>query len=193
MAKLGTGLTLAQMKALPKSEQKTLISQIKSVRKAYKAANYSCIYGVGATKLAREIGSNKADAEALIKAYWERNWSIKKVSEAAEVKVVGPNMWIKNPVSGFWHSLRSDKDRFSTLNQSTGVYCFDTWLYFCNKAGIDSVFQFHDEQGNYVTKGKEKENTLILKKAISNANDKLKLNVPLDIDIQYGSNYADVH
>jgi hypothetical protein len=35
-------------------------------------------------------------------------------------------MWLYNPVSKFWYSAIY-KDIFSTLNQGTGVYCFDTW------------------------------------------------------------------
>jgi hypothetical protein len=164
-----------------------------SLRKKFKAANYSAIYGVGKAKLAREIRSNVKEAGELLEAYWERNWSVKKVSEDATVKIVGPYMWLQNPVSGFWHQLRYDKDRFSTLNQSTGVYCFDTWLFFARKLGIEIVFQFHDEEGNYVKIGQEEENSAKLEKAIQMANDKLKLNVPLGIDIKYGESYASTH
>jgi len=133
------------------------------------------------------------DAKALLEAYWNRNWSVKKVAEDQEVKVVGGHMWIKNPVSGFWHSLRSDKDRFSTLNQSTGVYCFDTWLFYVRSLGVKINFQFHDEEGHYVVAGKEEENTALLQQAIYLANKKLNLNVPLGIDVKYGRNYAETH
>jgi hypothetical protein len=163
------------------------------LRKKFKAANYSAIYGVGKAKLAREIRSNVKEADELLKAYWKRNWSIVKVSEGVEVKIFGPHMWLRNPVSGFWHNLRYDKDRFSTLNQSTGVFAFDTWLFFARRAGVVINMQFHDEEGNYVKIGNEGENSLKLKKAIELTNDKLKLNVPLDIDIKYGKNYSEVH
>ena len=166
---------------------------LKPIRKAYKAANYSCIYGVGAAKLAREVGSSTKDATALIKAYWERNWAIKRVSDTCEVKLVGNYMWLKNPVSGFWHNLRSDKDRFSTLNQSTGVYCFDTWLFYSRNAGLPVAAQFHDEQLIPVKDGYEARVENVLKGAIAAANNKLKLNVPLDVDVQFGKTYADVH
>jgi DNA polymerase I-like protein with 3'-5' exonuclease and polymerase domains len=163
------------------------------IRKKYKVANYSCVYGVGAVKLARESKLTKKEAQKLIDDYWARNWSIKKVAADCEVKVTGQSMWLKNPVSGFWYQLRSDRDRFSTLNQSTGVYCFDTWLAYVRKLGVEPVMQFHDEQGNYLDIGAEEENSNLLRKAIKMTNDKLKLNVPLGIDIKYGKTYAEVH
>lgn len=166
---------------------------LKPIRSKYKAANYSCVYGVGATKLAREIGVSVPEAAKIIKAYWERNFSVVKATESFTVKIVGNSMWLLNPVSGFWHNLRSEKDRFSTANQSTGVYCFDTWLFFCRKANVKVAMQFHDEVGFYVPKVTSEFTESILKGAIGHTNDKLKLNVLLDIDTKIGSNYAETH
>lgn len=166
---------------------------LKALRGKFKQTNYSAVYGVGATKLARETGLSKKEAQSLLDAYWERNHSVVKATEKFEVKVVGPFMWLKNPVSGFWHNLRAEKDKFSTANQSTGVYCFDTWLYFVRQAGIKLVMQFHDEEGHYIDAGQEAQNEATLKDAIKKTNDKLKLNVLLDIDVQHGQNYAETH
>jgi hypothetical protein len=167
---------------------------LKPLRKKFKAANYSCIYGVGKAKLARGLDIPVKEAEALIEAYWKRNWSIKRVSETQKVRIVGgTQMWLQNPVSGFWHNLRSDKDTFSTLNQSTGVFCFDTWLQFTRMLGLPVAFQFHDEQGVPVKKGEERMAKEVLKDAIGYVNKKLKLNVLLDVDVQFGDNYGKVH
>lgn len=166
---------------------------LKDIRKKYKAANYSCIYGVGAPKLARTLGIPKKEAEQLIEAYWKRNWAIKRVSETQKIKVTGPYMWLKNPVSGFWHNLRAEKDAFSTLNQSTGVFCFDTWVAFCRKAGLQNCGQFHDETISPVEKGNEEWAMEIQKQAIAKTNMKLKLNIQLDVSPQCGVNYAEIH
>jgi len=96
---------------------------LKALRKNYKVVNYSSTYGVGASKLARETGMSKSEAKTLLDAFWSRNWAIEKVASTLQVRELFGGMWLKNPVSGFWYSLRSDKDRFSTLNQGTGVYC----------------------------------------------------------------------
>jgi hypothetical protein len=41
--------------------------------------------------------------------------------------------WQINPINKMWYSLRSDKDRFSTLIQGTGAYILDLWLYHAEK------------------------------------------------------------
>ncbi len=130
---------------------------LKALRKNYKVVNYSATYGVGAPKLARETGMSQSEAKTLLNAFWSRNWSIEKVASTARTRELFGSMWILNPVSGFWHSLRSDKDRFSTLNQSTGVYCFDTWVSLCRDKGIKCVGQFHDEIIALVKEGRGKQ------------------------------------
>ena len=166
---------------------------LSALRKKYKAANYSCIYGVGAASLSRTTGMKQREAKKLIEAYWERNWSVKKVSEQQKVRTIGDETWLLNPVSGFWHNLRSDKDRFSTLNQSTGVFCFDTWIAILSTGGLWPIGQFHDEVILAVPDGQEDDTKALLKKAIGMANNKFNLNVPLDVDVQFGSNYAEIH
>jgi len=166
---------------------------LKALRKNYKVVNYSATYGVGAPKLARETGMSKGEAKVLLDAFWSRNWAIEKVASTVRVREVMDGMWLLNPVSGFWHSLRSDKDRFSTLNQSTGVFCFDTWVAICRKNGIKAVGQFHDEIIALVKKGDEGKVENLMHEAAIMLNDKVKLNVPLGTDVQFGNTYADIH
>ena len=47
-----------------------------------------------------------------------------------KTKSVNGSLWLFNPVSKLWYSLRAEKDIFSTLNQGTGTFCFDMWLGF---------------------------------------------------------------
>ena len=166
--------------------------ELKPVRKAYKVTNYSAIYGVGPPKLARALGIPEKEAKALLEAYWERNWAVKKLAENQYVKTLKDGtMWLKNPVSGFYYSLRYEKDRFSTLNQGTGVYCFDTWVMFARKLGVQIVGQFHDEV--VVVSDDPDSIQEKLQRAIEMTNEKLQLNVPLGIDVQVGKAYSDVH
>jgi DNA polymerase I-like protein with 3'-5' exonuclease and polymerase domains len=169
------------------------IRSLSALRKKYKQTNYSAVYGVGKEKLARETGLSVKEAKKLLDDYWKRNWAVKAFADTIEIKVTGKSMWAKNPVSGFWYQLRYAKDGFSTVNQSTGVYCFDTWLYYVRQQGINPVMQFHDEQGNYLKSDQVEENTKKLKRAIDLANGKLQLNITLDVDIKYGRSYDEVH
>ena len=166
---------------------------LKALRKNYKVVNYSATYGVGAPKLARETGMTKGEAKVLLEAFWSRNWAIEKVAKNLRVRELFGGMWLKNPVSGFWHSLRSDKDRFSTLNQSTGVYCFDSCVKECRGMGLETIGQFHDEIIVLTRGGDEDKTENIMQMSINNVNDAINLNVPLGTDVQFGNTYADIH
>ena len=166
---------------------------LKSLRKNYKVVNYSATYGVGAPKLARETGMTQGEAKTLLNAFWSRNWAIEKVASKLQTRELFGGMWLKNPVSGFWHSLRSEKDRFSTLNQSTGVYCFDKWVKECRGMGLETIGQFHDEIIVLTKEGDEDKAENIMQMSINNVNHEVDLNVPLGTDVQFGNTYADIH
>ncbi len=168
-------------------------SSLKSLRKNYKVVNYSATYGVGAAKLSRETGMSVSEASALLDAYWERNWAVKKFAEDQKIRKIDGEMWVQNPVSKFWHNLRYEKDAFSTINQSTGAYCFDKWVAMYRTKRGNIIGQFHDESINLVKKGDEQTHTDALLWAIKKLNEELKLNVDLGIDVQYGLRYSDIH
>jgi len=166
---------------------------IKALRKAYKVVNYSATYKVGAATLSRTTGMPVAGAQKLLDAFWKRNWAIEKVASRLQTRELFGGMWLKNPVSGFWHSLRSEKDRFSTLNQSTGVYCFDQWVQECRGMGLETIGQFHDEIIVLTKEGDEDKAENIMQMSINNVNHEVNLNVPLGTEVQFGNTYADIH
>jgi DNA polymerase I-like protein with 3'-5' exonuclease and polymerase domains len=176
---------------LPPEKQKAEYDRIKKIRKQYKPINYAAVYGAQPTRVSRETGMSKSKAAELLDAYWDRNWSVKKVAEEQYTKEVGGYTWLKNPVSGFWYELRYDKDRFSTLNQGTAVYVFDSWLARAGLYGYMGNAQFHDETAASVKN--EKSASEALTKGIERLNSDLQLNVDFGIDIKTGRNYAEVH
>lgn len=186
-------MKLEEMKKLPREEQRRIFKQLSSERKKAKVVNYSATYGVGKTKLSRSTGMSETDAAQLLEGFWKMNWSIKAVADQVQVRRIGGKMWLFNPVSKFWISLRNDRDVFSSLNQSTGVFCFDSWLAHCWTKGIRGVAQFHDETVVSVKLGMEAVLQEKMKLAIAEVNSKLNLNVPLDVDPQIGRNYAEIH
>ena len=166
---------------------------IKKVRTKFKPVNYSSVYGVGKLKMSRSTGMGVEEAANLIEAYWKRNWAVRKFASECKTKTVNKQMWVWNPVSNFWYTLRYEKDIFSTINQGTGAFCFDTWLIFCMADDVFPCGQFHDE---FIAPLDRKDEEVVrskLRKAIERTNDKLKLNVPLDIDIQFGDRYSEIH
>ena len=189
LAKHAGSVTQNQIDRYNKGE----LPELKELRKNFKVVNYSATYGVGAAKLSRETGMTIGQAQKLLDAYWDRNWSVQQFVSEQPIRRINEDMWVQNPVSKFWHSLRFEKDAFSTINQSTGAYCFDRWVALYRTRRSNIVGQFHDESINVIRKGEENVHTSTLQWAIEKLNEQLKLNVDLGIDIQYGNTYADVH
>lgn len=177
----------------PKFEHTKLYKALSKVRKDYKAVNYSCVYGAGGATVGRAIGKGKAAGDALVEAYWKRNWSVKAIAEDQLVKTSGGVMWLYNPVSEFWYSLRYKKDIFSTLNQGTGVFCFDTWVKWVRSKGLPIIGQFHDEIIGCIKLGLRKRAEAVCKWAVKKTNDELLLNRDLDCSIDFGDSYAEIH
>lgn len=166
---------------------------VAGLRKIYKGVNYACVYGAGAATVSRTAGVSQDEGEKLVEAYWKRNWAVKKIAEDCKTKKVFGQMWLYNPVSGFYYSLRHDKDRFSTLNQGTGVYCFDTWVKHLKEGKLPIVGQFHDEIIGLVKKGNRDKVIQYINKAMELTNNELQLNRELGCSIQFGDNYAEIH
>ena len=164
-----------------------------SIRKVAKGANYACTYKVGAATLSRATGLSEKDAGALIESYWVRNWALKAVEESLDTKPCLGTKWLKNPINGFWYHLKADKDKFSTLNQGTGTYAFDMWIKEVLSKREQMTGQFHDEIIINVSKGHRDRCTKFLKSCVQKVNEKLKLNRDLDIDVQFGESYKDIH
>ena len=167
---------------------------LKSLRKAYKVTNYSATYGIKPLGLSRRGGFSVKEAEELLDSFWKRNWALEAIAKDTKTKRTRDGqMWLYNPVSKFWYSLRHDKDKFSTLNQSTGVYCFDTWLGYCISLGLDAIGQFHDEAVFLVKRGDEPKTSDAVYSAMNKTNDRLKLNVKLSTAPEFGDNYSEIH
>ena len=174
-------------------EEKEIYSYLSKVRGNAKTVNFAAVYGAGAPKIAKTLKCDIAFAQKLHKAYWERNKAVKLIARDAYYKTVGNQMWLYNPVSGFYYSLRYEKDIFSTLNQGTGVYCFDSWLRKVRSKGIKIMLQYHDEIGFKVKKGEEEVSEKALKSSIQELNNEIKLNVPLGVSVQFGDSYSSIH
>lgn len=188
-------MTLDDMKALPREKQEELFHQLTEVRQKAKTVSYSAVYGVGAAKLARELQIPEKEAKALLEAYWKVNWSVKKVAGNQYVKTLKDgSMWLKNPLSGFYHQLRYDKDRWSTCNQSTGDYCFNYWVLMLRKKGYKLSLNYHDEVLVQVDEGVDrKEVEKDFKDAMKKVNEMLNLNINIDVDVKFGKSYSECH
>lgn len=188
LAKFAGELTALQV-AMHKAKQE----DHGGVRKIYKTVNYACVYGAGGPRVAITAGVPVKKGEKLVESYWKRNWSVRAIADEQIVKVCNGKKWLFNPVSRLWYVLRFEKDRFSTLNQGTGVWCFDQWVMKVKAGGVPVIAQMHDEIVCLVRLGKRDKLTAFLKKCIKETNDMLQLNRELDCSVDFGNNYGEIH
>lgn len=178
-------------------EELALLKVIKKQRGTAKSANFAATYGAGGPKIAETAKIPLKDGVKLHQIYWKRNWAVKKIAETCVVKKVNNQKWLYNPLSGFWLYLKAEKDRFSTLNQSSGVFVFDSWLQQVRQRlsllDILVAMQYHDEIMGYFPKKYKEQVTKILSESMDIVNKNLKLNVEIGVSIDYGNNYAEVH
>lgn len=79
------------------------------------------------------------------------------------------------------------------MNIMTGVYCFDTYIKYVREKGVKVLLQMHDEILFQLGENEESFINQILTESIKKVNAELTLNVPLDISMDFGKSYADVH
>lgn len=150
-------------------------------------------YLAGIPRLMKTLGIDRKAATKLFNGYWKLNWAVKEFPKHQTVKTVDGQMWVFNPVSKLWLSLRNEKDIFSTIVQSTAAFVFDLWVRHVIDRRPQLTAQFHDEIVLQVKKGFRNPITKFLQETIDETNKKLKLNVPLGIGIQFGENYSMIH
>lgn len=175
----------------------TRFKRIKGIRHIAKTSNFAITYNAFPPKIAETAKISIQEAQHLFNIYWERNKAIKRVVSNCEIKNIKGDYWVKNPISGIWLYLKEEKDTFSTVNQSSGVYVFDTLLKCIKerlyKLKIPIVFQYHDEGLMYFHKEYKEEVKKIIDDSVMQMNNTLKLNIEIKVSISFGNNYADCH
>lgn len=167
------------------------IENHKAIRQKAKTVNFSATYKVGAETLSRNSGLKLKEAKKILEIYWKRNKAILDVENSLPVKEVQGQKWLLNPISKFWYSLRADKDKFSTLNQSSAVFTFDLWLKYIRQQGIKISYQCHDEWLANVSDKEDTKNKI--QTALNKVNSDLNLNVKIGCSVDFGLNYANCH
>lgn len=188
IAVLGDMLTEDQAEAYKKGDK-----QYKPIRDIAKNVSYSGQYGAGPPKMALTGGFSLELAKKLHAAYWKENWFIKAVAEEQKVKTIDDQMWLLNPINGFYYSLRNEKDIFSTLVQGTATYCFDIWVGFTLQEYDGIIGDFHDEQIYRIEESKAPWLAEVIEESMQKTNEYLNLNRVLGCETQTGTRYSDIH
>lgn len=174
-------------------DEKALMDKLKLARNKAKTTNYASLYQVGASTLSRNLSIPKKEAQTLIDSYWTVHWAVREVTKTFHIKQVGNEMWVLNPISRFRHNLRNEKDVFSTVNQSSAVYCFNIWLHNITKQGVWPICQSHDDLVIVCNEKNTEKVKGIITKAMEATNRQLKLNVELACEVQVGDDLSKTH
>ena len=167
--------------------------EVVRMRHIYKGGNYACTYGAGIATLKRQLDVSEHGAKRIHKAYWKRNWSLKEIAKNVGVRNIGKTIWLWNPVAKIYYHLKTDKDKFSTLNQGTGTFCFDMWVAYIIQERPQLTAQFHDEVILELNETKQNDIKELLNKSIQKVNKLLHLNRELECDIKFAKDYSEIH
>ena len=168
-------------------------TRLSLIRHGGKSTNYAATYGARGPTIARSAGVSEEVGDQLYNAYWKRNWSLIAIADECIVKNSRGMKWLYNPVAKLWFWLKAEKDRFSTLNQGAGTFCFDRWVHYILERRPQLTAQFHDEVILELKKGNQEAMTKILKDSIKDVNEELNLNRELDCDVDFGKDYSEIH
>jgi len=174
-------------------EEEELLHKLTDIRFNAKTVNFASVYGAGPPKIAKTLKKSLDFAKKLHSAYWSRNKAVKEVSANTITKRIDNQLWLYNPVSKFWYSLRVEKDIFSVLNQGTGAYVEDRWIFYMRKRGLKIILQYHDEIALYLKKEDKETVRNHINEAMEEVNRELRLNVPISVSVDFGTNYSQIH
>lgn len=178
---------------LSKEEQEKEIAFISKQRSVGKQVNFSAQYGAGAASISEKNKLSLKVSKQLHKGYHDRNKSVKQFADSLTVKIVRGQKWIFNPLNNFWLFLSAEKDRFSAINQNSGVYIIDLWLWYLRSKGLIFCYQCHDEWLLKTTLEQIPNVKKLAQEGIDWINDTLNLNVTIGYSIKEGKTYSEVH
>ena len=176
------------------------------MRRMAKTINFGIIYGMGPIKLARELGISKKVAQAYLDNYYERYKGVKEfkekiVSQAVQNGYVAtllkrrrylPNI---NSENG---NLRGEAERAAINTPIQGTAADLIKMAMINIANrlkkehlkTKMLLQVHDELVFEVPKGELPAATKLIKDEMEGV---YRLNIPLKVDINWGTNWGEAH
>lgn len=162
----------------------------------------NCVYGGSPEAISKGGGIDLDLAKQLHEGYWKLNWSVKTIAdEQCVFEDSKKQKWLINPINGFCYSLRTEKDRFSTLAQGTGSFFFDMWIdnileaMFSRFKTKKMTGSFHDEAIICFKDSPKAREVMygIVNDSINKVNTDFLLRRDLGCDIQFGRKYSEIH
>lgn len=178
---------------LTDEEMKDAHEKLTKVRSGAKTTNYACTYSASPKKIAETADISLKEAKKLHKAYWDVNWSIKRLADSFETKVVDGRKWIYSPFSKLWLLLTAEHIKFSAVNQNFGAKVFDLFLYYLIDMGVKPIMTMHDELSWYINEGEEGQAEEMVKIAMEKVNRYFNLPITFESEPEFAKSYGELH
>ena len=175
------------------AQRKEEYVRLGDVRKKGKVANYSCIYGVGPSKLSKTIDTSQKEAKKIIDAYWEIHKPVKDYSATLKTKTVDDRTWVYNPFTKLWLNYKGDHNLFSACTQNFGAVVHARMMYFLIQNKIMPIMNIHDEESWYWPVGQREECKALVKDSIDKVNNSFGFDIKFGSEPEFASSYGKVH
>ena len=176
-------------------------------RRAAKAINFGLMYGMSAWGLARQLGIDRAEANAYVKTYFERYPGVQAFMNATREQahrdgfvetLFGRRLYL-NEIHSRNQGLRAGAERAAINAPMQGtaadiikraMIAVDAWLQCLDVGATRMIMQVHDELVFEVRDDAIAQITDGVRERMMGA---AKLSVPLIVDIGEGSNWDEAH
>ena len=175
-------------------------------RRSAKAINFGLIYGMSAFGLTRQLGIPRHEAQAYLDTYFERYTGVRKYMDTTK-ELAKKNLFVETILGRKLHvaaindsnGLRRQAAERAAINAplqgsaadiiKKAMIDVDQWIGK-NNSDIKMIMQVHDELIFEVKKGFADE---ALKNIISLMEGSVKLDIPLIVDANTGTNWNEAH
>lgn len=176
----------------------------KNMRRQAKAVNFGILYGISPYGLAEDLGISPKEAKSFIEKYFETYPGIKDYMNK-EIEVAHKNGYVKTIMgrireiqelssSNYMQRSMGERMALNTPVQGSSADILKKAMIEIDRIMRDKkmestmLLQVHDELIFNVKNSEKEEMTKIVKDTMENI---YKLSVPLEVDIEFGSNWYD--
>ena len=168
-------------------------------RDVAKTCNYALNFGAGVKKLSNILECKENMARKLHKIWWNDKKPVLQLKKQLEIASEMRFPRFIKGLDGRKVFIRNKKDLVNTLIQSAGSIVNKNITVFIDdmirESEIDAnlVLNYHDEVNYEIKKADINQLKDIINKAIYKVNNKFNFKVPMEMDVQIGNNWAEVH
>ena len=162
---------------------------------------YSLSYGAGPEKLSKLLKIPVNEARKLVKEYWRINKGLDSIRELL-VQSFRRNQGFIYGLDGRKVFIRSDHKLLNSLIQSSAAIIFKRWMvlmheWYCGLVAfiIKQLIAYHDELEYEMEDTQDHRDALNVCLGVSakRAGEFYDIKIPIECDVKFGGNYAEVH